>query len=125
MDERSRQCVGAQTLERFADALPRQLDAQLEELRVMGQGGTPVASPGSTDQKLSRHRVLPRVQEQRLLGRQAPLVAEALLDYYDVGVTTILMRGFTPFQDAIDYGRELIPLVRAELAQRQPVSGGF
>jgi alkanesulfonate monooxygenase len=51
-------------------------------------------------------------------------VAEALLDYYDAGVTTILIRGFAPFQDAIDYGRELIPLVRAELAQRQPVSGG-
>jgi alkanesulfonate monooxygenase len=52
-------------------------------------------------------------------------VAEALLDYYDAGVTTILIRGFAPFQDAVDYGRELIPLVRAELAQRQPVSGDF
>jgi alkanesulfonate monooxygenase len=36
-------------------------------------------------------------------------VAEALLDYYDLGVTTFLIRGFDPLEDAIDYGRELIP----------------
>jgi alkanesulfonate monooxygenase len=46
-------------------------------------------------------------------------VAEALLDYYDIGVTTLLIRGFDPLNDAIDYGRELIPLVRAEVARRE------
>lgn len=46
-------------------------------------------------------------------------VAEALLDYYDLGVTTFLIRGFDPLNDAIDYGRELIPLVRAEVARRE------
>ena len=46
-------------------------------------------------------------------------VAEALLDYYDIGCTTLLIRGFEPLQDAIDYGRELIPLVRAEVARRE------
>ena len=46
-------------------------------------------------------------------------VAEALLDYYDLGVTTFLIRGFDPLEDAIDYGRELIPLVRAEVARRE------
>jgi alkanesulfonate monooxygenase len=45
-------------------------------------------------------------------------VAESLLDYYDAGATTLLIRGFDPVQDAIDYGRDLIPLVRAEVAQR-------
>lgn len=45
-------------------------------------------------------------------------VAESLLDYYDAGATTILIRGFDPLQDAIDYGREVIPLVRAEVAKR-------
>lgn len=45
-------------------------------------------------------------------------VAESLLDYYDLGIETILIRGFDPLQDAIDYGRELIPLVRAEVAKR-------
>ena len=40
-------------------------------------------------------------------------VAESLLDYYDLGVTTLLIRGFDPLADAVEYGRELIPLVRA------------
>jgi alkanesulfonate monooxygenase len=45
-------------------------------------------------------------------------VVEALLDYYDAGVTTLLIRGFDPLQDAIEYGRDLIPLVRQEVAHR-------
>ncbi|HSI61169.1 MAG TPA: LLM class flavin-dependent oxidoreductase [Ideonella sp.] len=45
-------------------------------------------------------------------------VADALLDYYDLGVTTFLIRGFDPLADALDYGRELIPRTRALVAQR-------
>jgi alkanesulfonate monooxygenase len=45
-------------------------------------------------------------------------VAESLLDYYDIGCTTLLIRGFDPLNDALEYGRELIPLVRAEVARR-------
>jgi alkanesulfonate monooxygenase len=46
-------------------------------------------------------------------------VAEALLDYYDLGITTFLIRGFDPLDDAIDYGRKLIPLTRELVAQRE------
>jgi alkanesulfonate monooxygenase len=45
-------------------------------------------------------------------------VADALLKYYDLGITTFLIRGFDPLVDAIDYGRELLPLVRAKVAER-------
>jgi alkanesulfonate monooxygenase len=45
-------------------------------------------------------------------------VCEALLDYYDAGVSTLLIRGFNPLQDAMEYGRQLIPLVRAQVACR-------
>ncbi|MDD2547530.1 MAG: LLM class flavin-dependent oxidoreductase [Burkholderiaceae bacterium] len=45
-------------------------------------------------------------------------VAEALLKYYDLGITTLLIRGFDPLVDAIEYGRELIPLVRSKVAER-------
>ncbi|AOJ73203.1 MULTISPECIES: LLM class flavin-dependent oxidoreductase [Burkholderia] len=45
-------------------------------------------------------------------------VADALADYYDLGVTTFLIRGFDPLDDAIDYGRELIPRVRERVAAR-------
>jgi alkanesulfonate monooxygenase len=46
-------------------------------------------------------------------------VAESMLDYYDIGVTTLLIRGFDPLNDAREYGKELIPLVRDEVARRE------
>jgi alkanesulfonate monooxygenase len=46
-------------------------------------------------------------------------VAQALLDYVDIGVTTLLIRGYDPYDDAIDYGRHLLPLVREEVARRE------
>jgi alkanesulfonate monooxygenase len=45
-------------------------------------------------------------------------VAQALLDYVDIGVTTLLIRGYDPYDDAIDYGRYVLPLVREEVARR-------
>ena len=45
-------------------------------------------------------------------------VAEALLDYYDLGVTTFLIRGFDPLDDVIEYGRSLLPLTKALIAER-------
>jgi len=44
-------------------------------------------------------------------------VAAALLDYYDVGVTTFLIRGYDPLEDAIGYGA-LIERVRTLVAER-------
>lgn len=46
-------------------------------------------------------------------------VAEAMMDYYDLGVTTFLIRGFDPIADAVEYGRDLIPRVRALVAERE------
>ena len=48
----------------------------------------------------------------------AEQVAESLLAYYDAGCATVLIRGFDPMQDTVDYGRELIPMLRAEAAGR-------
>lgn len=45
-------------------------------------------------------------------------VADALLAYYDLGIRHFLIRGFDPLNDAVDYGRELIPLIRAKVAER-------
>ena len=39
-------------------------------------------------------------------------VADAMLDYYDLGVTTFLVRGFDQLADARAYGRDLLPRVR-------------
>ncbi|MCQ9156655.1 LLM class flavin-dependent oxidoreductase [Acidomonas methanolica] len=43
-------------------------------------------------------------------------VADALLDYYRLGISTFLIRGFDPIPDAYDYGRDLIPRVRELIA---------
>lgn len=45
-------------------------------------------------------------------------VADALLDYYDIGVDHFLIRGFDPLEDSIAYGRDLIPLVHELVAER-------
>jgi alkanesulfonate monooxygenase len=47
-------------------------------------------------------------------------VAEAFLEYHRLGVTTFLIRGFDPLEDAIDYGRELLPITRRLVAQKLP-----
>lgn len=46
-------------------------------------------------------------------------VAQALAKYVDLGVGTLLIRGFDPLDDALDYGRELIPRLRALVAERE------
>ena len=43
-------------------------------------------------------------------------VAAALARYYELGATSLLIRGYDPLPDAEQYGRELIPLVRAQVA---------
>ncbi len=45
-------------------------------------------------------------------------VADAMLDYYDLGIDHFLIRGFEPLQDAIDYGRDLLPIVHQLIAGR-------
>ena len=45
-------------------------------------------------------------------------VAEAMVAYYDLGATHLLIRGYDPLPDAIEYGEELIPRVRALVAER-------
>ena len=45
-------------------------------------------------------------------------VAAALLDYYDLGIGILSARGYDIYDDAIDFGRYVIPLVRSEVAKR-------
>lgn len=48
----------------------------------------------------------------------ATQVAQTLAEYHALGVSTFLIRGFDPLEDAVEYGRELLPLTR-ELVERQ------
>ncbi len=46
-------------------------------------------------------------------------VAEAILDYYDIGISNFLVRGFHPTEDTVTYGREVAPLVKQGISQRE------
>lgn len=50
-------------------------------------------------------------------------VAEALLKYYDLGVSRFLIRGFDPLGDVVDWGDELIPLLREGARLRDEEAG--
>jgi alkanesulfonate monooxygenase len=45
-------------------------------------------------------------------------VAAALLDYVDLGVDILSARGYDSLQDTIDFGQQVIPIVREEVATR-------
>jgi alkanesulfonate monooxygenase len=44
-------------------------------------------------------------------------VARAILEYYKLGIGSVLIRGFDPFNDTVEFGRELIPRIKAGAAE--------
>ena len=110
---------------------------------LRGGGGAAAPRPAATPQNAGSQRLLAeaakgKVVDTRLWTELAALtgaqgnstslvgtpaqVAESMLAYWDLGVTTFLIRGFDPLEDAIEYGRDLIPLVREATAGRGAVS---
>jgi alkanesulfonate monooxygenase len=55
----------------------------------------------------------------------AEQVAKAILRYYRLGVGSFLIRGFDPFNDTVEFGRELIPRIKAGAVEidRLPAAG--
>jgi alkanesulfonate monooxygenase len=51
-------------------------------------------------------------------------VAKALLEYYKLGATSLLIRGYDPRPDAIRYGEELIPRLRELAAEHDAAARG-
>jgi len=49
-------------------------------------------------------------------------VAEAMLRYYDLGITTLLLKGFDPLVDAVEFGEKLLPLIREGAELRDAAS---
>jgi alkanesulfonate monooxygenase len=39
-------------------------------------------------------------------------VAASIAEYYKLGIQSVLIRGFDPINDVIEYGKELLPLIR-------------
>jgi alkanesulfonate monooxygenase len=117
-------------------ARARAIIERVHEIRGHGMLGAPTKTPQAIgSQRLLAAAANGEVLDQRLWtavaaatgarGNTTALVgtpeqvAESMLAYYELGVTTFLIRGFDPLEDAIDYGRELIPIVRREIANRE------
>jgi alkanesulfonate monooxygenase len=101
---------------------------RIKELRgdAVGQGNSKPQSIGSA--RLLEAAKGGRVRDKRLWTEVAAAVgaganttalvgtpeqvAEALIDYRALGVDTFLIRGFDPEEDAVEYGRSLLPAVR-------------
>jgi alkanesulfonate monooxygenase len=95
---RNNSSVGAARLRAFAaegDVLDERL--WMRVARLTGSGGNSTALVGTPGQ-----------------------VADALLAYIRLGISTVLIRGFDPLGDAIDYGRELIPRLREATRDHEP-----
>jgi alkanesulfonate monooxygenase len=102
---------------------------------VAHRGEAPQRAPAAGSQRLLDLAVRQEVHDERLwmaiaaatgaggnssaLVGTAEQVAQSLLRYYDLGVTSFLIRGFEPLQDATAFGKALIPLVREQVAQRE------
>jgi len=50
-------------------------------------------------------------------------VAKAMLEYYKLGATSLLIRGYDPRPDAVQYGEELIPRLRELVADYDAAPG--
>ena len=50
-------------------------------------------------------------------------VAHALFEYHRLGAGSLLIRGYDPLPDAVDYGRELVPRVRELVAEYDRTHG--
>jgi alkanesulfonate monooxygenase len=95
---RNASSVGAARLRAFAaegDVLDERL--WMRVARLTGSGGNSTALVGTAEQ-----------------------VADALLKYIHLGLSTVLIRGFDPLGDAIDYGQELIPRLREATKDFEP-----
>lgn len=75
-------------------------------------------SSASPDGFIVADQVLTGADSTALVGSYEQ-VAESLLDYLNLGVSTLLIRGFTPLTDATDYGN-LIRVVREQVLTGAP-----
>src|SRR5258708_2017392 len=93
--------------------------AGARRLLALAEQATRIAQPHSTD---IPQLPAPNSNTTALVGTPEQ-VAEVFGDYYDLGVSHFLIRGFDPLIDAIEYGRGLIPLTRKLIAERHISKG--
>jgi alkanesulfonate monooxygenase len=115
---------------RYADVYALSGESLAQVADTIARVRTAAAAHGRADHirfSLSLRPILGRTEQDawaRAKGKPTSLVGtpdqvvESLLTYHDLGVRTFIIRGFKPLIDAIEYGREIIPRVRAEIMRR-------
>ena len=114
------------TAERVADAG----GAQVQGVMTPGRAAGPGMSSSIGSARLQEQAAERDVHDERLWfgvtrltgpgGNSSALVgtpaqvAGSLLAYRRAGVDAVLIRGFDPLEDVVDWGRELVPLLRAQ-----------
>jgi hypothetical protein len=96
-----------------------------------GVGSQRLLEAASKGDVLDRCLFMPLVTATGAAGNSSALVgspetvAEALLDYYDIGVTTFLIRGYDPFDDVAGYAElVIVTTVRGPPPARRPLPPG-
>jgi alkanesulfonate monooxygenase len=51
-------------------------------------------------------------------------VAEAMLRYYDLGISAFILKGFDPLPDVVEFGERLIPALRNGAKLRDSAAAG-
>ncbi len=119
--------------EELAWAKARRIEAELRASHAAGSRGGDRGQSGGGQRQLAFAQQAERFDRALFLGTSTAIgggtdstslvgtpdtIVAALLDYYDLGVTTFLNRGYDPYPDAVDYGRYVISAVRDAVRQR-------
>jgi alkanesulfonate monooxygenase len=105
-----RVAANASSVAGFGSTGPRRNGSSVGGMRLRAQGADALVH----DERLwyGVARVTGAAYNATALVGTPEQVAESLLRYHQLGVDAFLIRGFDPYDDAVDYGRELIGLVR-------------
>lgn len=122
--EKAHRTVGAIKQRRRAGLVRHHRDGVLEAIAPQNTGSQRLIAIAEAGERYDRALWTPTAAATGGAGNSNALVgtpetvAQALLDYYDLGVDVLSARGYDLLGDAVDFGRYVIPLVREEVAKR-------
>lgn len=93
-------------------------DNAFSELKPLQASGIPISFGGASEHVLDQRLFMGVAKATNAPGNTtavvgtASQVADSLLAYYGAGISGFLFRGFDPRSDAVEFGCELIPLLR-------------
>ncbi|MCX4782012.1 LLM class flavin-dependent oxidoreductase [Streptomyces sp. NBC_01264] len=122
--EKAHRTVGAIRQRRRAGTVQRHRNGVSEAAAPQNTGSQRLIAIAEAGERYDRALWTPTAAATGGAGNSNALVgtpetvAQALLDYYDLGVDILSARGYDLLGDAVDFGRYVIPLVREEVAKR-------